>query len=137
MSKRFHRDPLIENARNAAGKAYAPYSRYNVGAAMELRAAGQTPAYISGCNIENASYGLSICAERSVVSRMIADGIEPSRIKRLAVSAKGAGYPRPCGACLQVLSEFFPDLEIVLDRGAGPVQRARLRKLLPGAFRLG
>jgi len=90
-----------------------------------------------GCNVENASYGLTVCAERTALFRLVSDGTSPRAVRRLCVSARGADYPYPCGACRQVLSEFFGDIEIVLDRGTEATVKTRLKKLLPNSFRLG
>ncbi len=101
-----------------------------MGAAFELSGG----RFVTGCNVENASYGLTVCAERAAVFRLTGDGIPPSAVKRLCVSAGGPSWPVPCGACRQVLSEFFGDLEIVLDRGGAKSRTVRLRTLLPEAF---
>ena len=91
---------LLSAAERAAGSAYAPYSRYRVGAAL-LTASGKV---VTGCNVENASYGLTICAERAAVARAVSDGDRD--IRALAVVACGTAPPYPCGACRQVLAEF-------------------------------
>ena len=91
---------LLDTARDAAQKAYAPYSKYKVGAAL-LCADGAT---FTGCNIENASYGLTNCAERTAVFTAIASGRRD--FVAMAIVAEGESPPYPCGACRQVLSEF-------------------------------
>ncbi len=138
MSKNSRPDPLIVSARKAARLAYAPYSGYRVGAAFELApgVGKRLPDYVTGCNVENASYGLTVCAERAAVFRLVGGGTAPDRVRRLCVSARGSDYPYPCGACRQVLYEFFSDLEIVLDRGTGQTRKTRLKQLLPAGFRL-
>jgi len=91
---------LLQTAANAARKAYAPYSNFNVGAAL-LCADGDV---FTGCNVENASYGLTNCAERTAVFSAIAAGRKD--FVALAIVAEGESMPYPCGACRQVLSEF-------------------------------
>ena len=122
----------MERARAAAQSAYCPYSKFHVGAAVETDA-----GVFVGCNIENASYGLAICAERVALFAAIAGGA--MEFKRLAVSCIDAaetdppGAKMPCGACRQVMAEFLAlDAEIEID-GAGTW---KLSELLPAAFRL-
>ena len=121
---------LIEAALAARVKAYAPYSKFLVGAAV-LSEAGEV---FSGCNVENASYGMTICAERVAVFKAVSAG--HTKLTRLALATAG-GYA-PCGGCLQVLAEFCDDLEIlVLDANdAQSIARCRLSDLLPRRFRL-
>lgn len=126
-------EQLLEHARQAATRAYAPYSRFRVGAAVV--AGGRV---FIGCNVENASYGLCMCAERVAAFKAISDG--ESRLSMVAVScvdadpALGAAGRMPCGACRQVLAELAnPDLPIIID-GVGELT---LTELLPQAFRLG
>jgi len=119
---------LIAAALEVRRRAYARYSQFAVGAAL-LAADGQT---FVGCNVENVSYGLTICAERSAVFAAVAAGQQ--RFELLAIAS--AGGVTPCGACRQVLSEFAPDLPILLVDADRPreVREANLRDLLPGAF---
>lgn len=123
---------LRETARAAREHAYAPYSKYQVGAAV-LCDDGQI---IGGCNVENASYGLTICAERVAVSRAIADG----RRGILVVCVSLTGIPVPCGACRQVLNEFNPQMLVLLDNldaGRDSVPEfVSLAELLPRPFGL-
>jgi len=115
-------------ARAASKRAYAPYSRLRVGAAL-LGAKGKT---YSGCNVENSSFGLTVCAERVALSRAVAEG-ELEWLK-LAVYTPDSGPLSPCGACRQALAEFCRDLPIV-SVGRGGVRREfNLRDLLPEAF---
>jgi cytidine deaminase len=112
----------------AAQRAYAPYSRFAVGAAA-LSDDGRIHA---GANVENASFGLSICAERSAIFRAVADGAE--RIEALLVYTPTGSATPPCGACRQVLSEFGPDALIVCCNDGDGDRRYRLPELLPDAF---
>ncbi|NLZ70466.1 MAG: cytidine deaminase [Clostridiaceae bacterium] len=128
------RDLLIERAREAAERAYAPYSGFKVGAA--LLTANQK--VFSGCNVENASFGATVCAERAAVCAAVAHG-ERSFIQ-MAVVAMSEGQPRlahPCGICRQVLSEFAsPDFLIhLLDPDEGPLS-LRFGDIFPLAFEL-
>jgi cytidine deaminase len=125
-------DRLIALAREAASRAYVPYSKFRVGAAVE--AAGQT---FVGCNVENASYGLTVCAERVALFTAVAAGHQ--RIERLAVTCVdaspdlGESGRMPCGACRQVMAELMGlDGEVLVD-GA---RTFRVADLLPGAFTL-
>lgn len=122
-------DPLIHSAQQAKMRAYAPYSGYQVGAAL-LTDTGQV---VTGCNVENVSYGATICAERTAVAKMIADGLG-EKVVALAVASKD-GVP-PCGICLQVLSEFIKDddVHIYQVNEAGRVMERTFSDLLPHAF---
>ena len=119
-------------ARAARGNAWAPYSRYQVGAAVLT----SDCRIVAGCNVENASYGLTICAERVAISAAIAQGC--SSFSAICVSLKG--IPVPCGACRQFLVEFNPEMLILLDdvnhAAETPPELVRLSELLPRAFRL-
>jgi cytidine deaminase len=121
---------LLERARQAAENAYIPYSHFPVGAAL-ITADGTV---FSGCNIENASYGLTICAERSAVSAAVSAGHR--EILAVAVSAPRKSLTSPCGACRQVLREFVParqDMTVILDDGALGVS-VTMGELLPRSF---
>ncbi len=122
-------DALIEAARQARERAYAPYSHFPVGAAL-LSASGQV---WSGCNVENASYGLSICAERVALFTAVAAGQRD--LVALAVIADTPGPVSPCGACRQVLAEFNPEMQVILANLKGDVRVTTVQDLLPGAFR--
>ena len=121
---------LIQLAINVRENAYAPYSEYAVGAAVKLPN-GET---FVGVNVENASYGLTICAERSAVVAAVAAGLRD--IDALAIV--GPGAPAPCGACRQFLYEFNPDMRLLLVDSQHPTEVTRhiLRDLLPHGFRL-
>ena len=121
---------LIEAARAAAEKAYAPYSNFRVGAAL-LTANGEMH---TGCNVENASYGLSMCAERAAVFAMFANVMheDERKIRLVAVVSPDAAPCLPCGACRQVLREFGCE-EVVVEEDSG-IRRYPLGELLPHAF---
>ncbi len=124
--------PLIAAACAARDQSYAPYSGFRVGAAL-LCDGGRI---ITGANVENASFGLSLCAERSAVSRAVAEGLRG--FAAIAICADGARPTPPCGACRQVLLEFAPQLVVLMagDEGvAGDVIQTTLAALLPQAFR--
>lgn len=117
---------LLEAATVAREKAYAPYSNYRVGAAV-LTADGEI---FGGANVENAAYGLTICAEQSAVSAAVSAGHR--KIVGVAVISENAGSP--CGACRQVLSEFGGDMEVWLSDARGNVTHTSLLILLPSQF---
>ncbi|HVN32217.1 MAG TPA: cytidine deaminase [Thermoanaerobaculaceae bacterium] len=119
---------LIEAARRAQAHAYAPYSNFPVGAAV-LGADGRV---FPGCNVENSSFGLTVCAERNAVAAAIAAGARPTAV---AVVVNGKPVP-PCGACRQVLAEFEPSLPVVLASATETHHEVTtLDALLPGAFK--
>lgn len=127
------RDSLVAAAREARARAYAPYSRYRVGAAL-LTTSGKI---FAGCNVENASYGACLCAERNAIGQMIAAG-EKDPVACVVVT-KGPRGGSPCGICRQVLSEFARDLTVLLvaDGDGGEEEGRRettLAALLPDAF---
>jgi cytidine deaminase len=119
---------LFEAALAARARAHAPYSRFLVGAALE-DSAGRIH---TGCNVENASYGLTICAERTAVLKAVSEGSREFR--RIAVAADTSPLTPPCGACRQVLVEFCHDLEVLLVNLNGQSEVLRLKDLLPRAF---
>lgn len=120
-------EKLLQCAAEVRQQAYAPYSKYAVGAAL-LADNGEI---FTGCNVENASYGLTICAERNAVFAAVAAG--QVKFERIALSLADAGTP--CGACRQVLNEFSPDLVILSGDENGTLLGTRiLSDLLPEAF---
>ena len=119
---------LIAAAREARGRAYVPYSRFPVGAAV----LAEDGTLYTGCNIENASFGLTNCAERTAIYKMVSDGRR--RFTTIAVIADTDGPCSPCGACRQVLSEFGPDARVILTNLKGDTWVGSVRDLLPGAF---
>ena len=122
---------LLEQAKAAAAKAYAPYSQFQVGCAL-LTTKGNI---FSGCNVENASYGLTICAERNTIFHAVAEEGPGMRIASLAVIALGQEFP-PCGACRQVIAEFAaPETTIWFLRDGKPFAMT-MAELLPASFRI-
>lgn len=124
---------LAREAEAVRARAYAPYSRYFVGCALWARAPGGEPRLYLGANVENATYGLTLCAERSAVSAAVVAGA--TELLAAAVATPGPEPGSPCGSCRQVLAEFAQDLPLALVVGGEVRARARLAKLLPGAFR--
>ena len=120
-------DGLIEAARRTQQQAYAPYSRYRVGAAVE----GEDGSVFVGCNVENASYGLVMCAERVAIGAAVAAGVR--QFRRIVVVSDSEPPAPPCGACRQVIFEFAPEAE-VLAVGPRSSHRWIMRDLLPAAF---
>ncbi|MBK8094048.1 MAG: cytidine deaminase [Verrucomicrobiaceae bacterium] len=122
---------LMDRARVVAARAYAPYSRFQVGCALRTVAGG---LYV-GCNVENASYGLTICAERNAVFAAVSAEGQGMRIAQLAVIALGHEFP-PCGACRQVIAEFSQaESEVAFFQNGGLVSKS-IAELLPSAFQL-
>ena len=119
---------LIEAACEAYERAYAPYSGRRVGAAL----LGASGAIHTGCNVENASYGLTVCAERSAISRAVGEG--EREFRAIVVANDGTDIMMPCGACRQVLSEFTSDIEVCCVDMEGRTVRTRLTELLPQPF---
>lgn len=121
-------DRLLALAEAARERAYAPYSGYRVGAALEA-ADGRL---FAGCNVENASYSVTCCAERSALFAAVSAGARSFR--RIVVTAGGRA-PYPCGACRQALAEFAPDLEVIVVTDDGERHEFTLDRLLPHPFR--
>jgi cytidine deaminase len=121
-------DPLIAAAAKAREQAFAPYSHFRVGAALEA----PDGTLIPGCNVESASYGLTICAERAAIFRGVCDGFRC--FTRVAVVTDTDTPTPPCGACRQLLWEFAPEAEVLLANLKGDVVKYTVRELIPGAF---
>jgi cytidine deaminase len=122
---------LIAAARRARRRAHAAYSGFKVGAALETR----NGAIITGCNVENATYGLTICAERVAMFKALSEGHRSFR--RIAIVADTRAPTPPCGACRQILWEFGGDLEVILANLRRETGRHQLRALLPLPFEKG
>ncbi len=121
-------DRLISQAKAAYGQAYVPYSHYPVGSTA-LFSSGEI---YSGCNVENASYGLTVCAERNAIFQGVARG--ERELKGIVIAVPSDVFPSPCGACRQVIREFAVDCPVVLVNGQGQIRRTSLKALLPEAF---
>ncbi len=122
---------LVNMARQAVNRAYAPYSKFLVGAAV-VNDLGEV---YTGCNIENASYGASMCAERVAVAKCISEGFRP--IVKIAICSSEGRQTFPCGICRQVLSEFMDeDAEVLLGTADGDFYTYTLGELLPNSFEL-
>ena len=119
---------LISTAVSMQERAYVPYSHFPVGAAL-LCSDG---AVFTGCNVENAAYGSTLCAERTALVKAISEGCRS--FTRLAVVGNSADYCWPCGACRQMLYEFAPDLEVLVARQDHTFVKYTLRQLLPQGF---
>lgn len=123
------REELIERAKEARKRAYVPYSQFAVGAALQ---AADGRIYL-GCNIENASFGLTNCAERTALFKAVSEG--KTQFVALAVVADINDPVTPCGACRQVLIEFCPlDMPVILANYTGKQKVTTVSQLLPGAF---
>lgn len=120
---------LVDSARAAAERAYCRYSGYAVGAAI----VGETGRIFSGCNVENASYGATMCAERSAIFSLVSAG--ERRITKICVYAPGEPLAMPCGMCRQVIAEFCLDAPVLVAGSQGALRRS-FAELLPEAFRL-
>ena len=124
-----NKEQLIQESVQARRQAYVPYSKFPVGAAL-LTADGTV---YHGCNIENAAYPMTNCAERTAIFKAVSEGVR--EFSALAVTADTEGPVSPCGACRQVMAEFFPaDTPVYLTNMTGHIQETTVRELLPGAF---
>jgi cytidine deaminase len=122
------RNALVDAARGASARAYCPYSRFRVGAAV-LTGDGTV---VAGCNVENASYGLTVCAERNALFQAVALG--HTRVRAVAIYTPTPTPSAPCGACRQVINEFGPDAEVLSVCDGPDVLQTTLAELLPDAF---
>jgi cytidine deaminase len=121
-------DPLLESAIRVRENAHAPYSKFKVGAAVEA----EDGRIFAGCNVENATYGLTVCAERVALFRAISEGAR--KFTRVAVAADTDRLTPPCGACRQLLWEFCGNAELTLVNLEGRTETLRLGDLLPRPF---
>lgn len=121
-------DELIAAARTARENAHAPFSHFRVGAAVRAKSG----RIFAGCNVENASYGLTICAERVAVFKAISEG--EREFKAIAVVTDAETLTPPCGACRQIIWEFCGDVPVILANLRGKVERERSLNLLPHPF---
>ena len=119
---------LLEAALAARQNAHAPFSKFRVGAAIE----DESGFIFTGCNVENATYGLTICAERLAVFKAISEGAR--KFKRIAVAADTEALTPPCGACRQILWEFCGDAELTLVNLQGKTETFQLKELFPRPF---
>ncbi|MGA7156291.1 MAG: cytidine deaminase [Acidobacteriaceae bacterium] len=122
---------LREMAVEAAGRAYAPYSGFRVGAALLLEDGG----VVTGCNVENCSYRLTCCAEQGAIARAVAERGPGVRVRAVAVANLNGAASMPCGACRQTLAEFGGDEVLVLYPGETGAMETTLGEFLPAAFR--
>ncbi len=120
---------LIEKAKQAMTNAYAPYSHFQVGAAL-LAKDGRV---FTGCNVENATYGATICAERTAVTKAVSEGVQ--EFEKIAIVASSGDYAAPCGICRQILFEFMPEGEVVLWSDTAGEKAFSVSDLLPFGFR--
>ena len=121
---------LLKMAKEAAKFAYVPYSHFPVGAALECA----DGTVYTGCNVENAALGSTICAERTAVCKAVSEGRR--EFTRIAIYGEGQNYCMPCGACRQVLSEFSNDMEVLCTKAGGRYVSYRLNQLMPYKFKL-
>ena len=119
---------LISKAKQASINAYVPYSRFAVGAALECA----DGTVFTGCNVENAAFGSTICAERTACVKAVSEGHR--EFTRLAIYADSENWPTPCGACRQFLAEFSHDIEILCSKADGRYVSYKLSELLPRLF---
>jgi cytidine deaminase len=121
---------LEQAALAARDHAYAPFSKFRVGAAVE----DMHGVIHTGCNVENATYGLTVCAERVAVFKAISEGLKPGQFGRIAVVADTEELTPPCGACRQILWEFLGDVPVILINLRGKRETLSLKELFPRAF---
>ena len=119
---------LCQKAIDMLDMAYVPYSHFPVGAALEC----SDGTVFTGCNIENAAYGLTICAERTAIFKAISEGHRD--FKRIVIAGKSEDYCVPCGSCRQVMQEFAPQMEVICLNDKGEAKHFALKELLPYGF---
>ncbi len=122
-------DELVKAAFSMLERAYVPYSQFPVGAALRCK----DGTVFTGCNIENAAYGSTICAERTALVKAVSEG-HIADWDTIAIAGNSADYCWPCGACRQMLFEFCPDLTVLVARSDGDYVTLPLKKLLPYGF---
>lgn len=125
-----HYEELVAQAENVMKRAYCPYSRFQVGAAI----LSQDGRIFTGCNVENASYGATICAERGAVMKGISEGM--TVIKAIAIVSSAGGKTYPCGLCRQVLAEFMAPAGVLIFKDQNTIEEEDFWQLLPNAFTL-
>jgi cytidine deaminase len=123
-----HNDKLVEAAKAARENAHAPYSNFRVGAALRAKSG----RVYTGCNVENATYGLTVCAERVAIFKAISEG--ERGFDAVAVVTDTDGLTPPCGACRQLLWEFCGDAEVILANLKGKTETTRMSALFPRPF---
>ncbi len=121
-------DTLIQKAKEVRDRAYAPYSDFRVGAALEAK----DGSVFTGCNVENASYAATCCAERTALVKAVSEGV--TEFRRIAIFAGTKEPCPPCGICRQVLYEFAPEIEIRMVGKEGKTTASKLSELMPNAF---
>ncbi|MCL2343511.1 MAG: cytidine deaminase [Firmicutes bacterium] len=121
---------LLNIAQVASARAYVPYSKFPVGAALEC----SDGTIFTGCNVENSAIGCTICAERTAMVKAVSEG--HTDFTRIAIYGEGENFCMPCGQCRQFMQEFAPDVEVLCAKGDGRYVSYRLRQLLPHAFEL-
>ncbi|MBC8579323.1 MULTISPECIES: cytidine deaminase [Zhenhengia] len=119
---------LVEKAKEAMTYAYAPYSNFKVGAALLT----DTDKIYTGCNVENASFGATNCAERTAIFKAVSEG--ELRYKAIAIVSSSKEFTYPCGICRQVIGEFMPNGHIILENALGEIKVFEFKELLPGHF---
>lgn len=122
-------EELVKKALEMRKFSYAPYSHFAVGAALLC----EDGTVFTGCNVENAAYGSTICAERTALVKAVSEG-HPKGWTTLAIAGSGEDFCWPCGACRQMLYEFAPNLRVLAVNGHGQFQEATLSELLPMGF---
>ncbi len=121
---------LIEQAKEALQNAYVPYSHFRVGAAL----LSKNGTVFKGCNIENASYGATCCAERTAVFKAVSEGVK--EFEKIAIVSDSKKLTSPCGICRQVLLEFMPEGVVLLENEKGEIKTYKVKELLPVGFTL-
>lgn len=119
---------LIEAAKKGRENAHAPFSNFKVGAAVETKSG----KIFTGCNVENASYGLTVCAERVAIFKAISEG--ETEFTQIAVVADTLELTPPCGACRQIIWEFCGDVPVIMENLKGATETVQMKELLPRAF---